>query len=115
MRHRLASVIHWWTAPRIAVAGLIVLAVGLAGYLHLEGRLESVASQTCRVQSRGLSAQPYLTQAMGDIATLLTPKPGTKIPPDDKAVYALVGDLRASLASYVAIEDQQPKRRDCAN
>lgn len=97
--------------------GALIAVATVAVYLglHNASRINDSAQVTCSVQARGLSAQPYLTKAMGDIATLVTPKPGQKIPPSEKATYAVIGDLRANLASYVQIEDQQPKHRDCAS
>lgn len=105
------------TPGRLIIVGYVIVLVAIGvntvqGVLNASS-ISSNARVTCEVQARALMAQPYLTAAMSDIAKLLTPQPGAKIPPGEKAAFVIVGDLRAQLGAYVALESQQPRHRNC--
>lgn len=91
----------------------LAIAFNTAASISNWSTINGNADATCKIQKRGLSAQPHLTRAMGDIAFLLTPPPNQKIPPGKSVQYRELGDLQHQLEAYVGIEQQQPKHRKC--
>lgn len=102
-------------ASRLAllVAILASTAVSLTNTAGINDRLSAAQHTTCLVQKRGLAGQQHLTQAMADLVVLLVPS-GRKIPAGQQAAYRVAQAMRSELASYIAIEALQPKRRDCS-
>lgn len=103
------------TNKRAVTVVLLILALAIAVDTYQtfanSGSISSNAQTGCVIQSRGLSAQKYLTKVMSDIAVLLVPAPGSKVPP--VPIFNLLTDLRSNLNSYVSIENKQPASRNC--
>lgn len=89
---------------------VIVFIIKVTG---LSNKISTQSNQSCIIQSRGLSAQPHLVRAMEDLATLVSPPKGVKIPPREAKAFAQFNDLSHQLDVYVGIEHKQPKSRVC--
>ena len=101
----------------LSAAFLIALALSIYGLV----RIVSDESTSCRLQSRGLGAQPYLTASLDDIHALLILPPSkaqqaaqAQVPRRELArELAIVRHLNSSLAAYVRLERKLPHGRSC--
>ena len=104
----------------VVLSVAFVVALGLSVYGLV--RIGNVGSTSCRLQSRGLGAQPYLTASLDDIHALLVLPPSkmqqaarAQIPKRElRRELAIVKDLNANLAAYVTIERKLPHGRNCS-
>lgn len=97
-----------WTVFAVAVV-ILILRVST-----LQNQLSAQSATSCTVQKRGLQAQPHLLAFLGDLAKLITPAPGTKVPPGKEAEFALLLNAHTQLDLYLEIEHRQPKTRHCS-
>lgn len=89
---------------------------GFAG-TELAHRAEHSAvksSETCLVQRRGLEATKYLVGFTEGVRAMLTPQPGLPSRPVPKVYRDIIKRTNYNLDHYIAIQNKQPKHRDCS-
>lgn len=100
-----------------AAVGYTILVLGVAWGLgevkNVVNHTASSSHKSCVVQDRGLKAQHYLTESLGNIRELLTPDLSEKRPAATPRIQLIVDNLNENLDLYLLVEKNQPSGRTC--
>jgi hypothetical protein len=101
-----------------ALIGYVILGAsfGVAGteLAHNANHAKVKATETCRIQRRGLEATRYLVGFTEGVRALLTPQPGQPQKPVPKVYKDIIDRTNYNLDHYIAIQSTLPKKRDCS-